>query len=129
VTDRRSAHRHVVDLEHCAQTPSVARAAAAELVAELHLEPIGDDVALVVSELVTNAVRHASPPVRLELSADDRRVTVGVADGSDRTPVARAADDDCEGGRGMPLVDLLAAESGVSPHPPGKTVWAALRRQ
>ena len=129
MTDRRAAHRHVVDLDHSAQTPSVARAFAAHLVAELHLEPIGDDLALVVSELVTNAVRHAQPPVRLELSADEQRVTVGVVDGSDGAPLARDAGDQSEGGRGMPLVDLLAAESGVSPHPPGKTVWAALRRQ
>jgi hypothetical protein len=38
-------------------------------------------------------------------------------------------DGDGEGGRGLPLVDLLASETGVRPSPPGKTVWAALARR
>jgi anti-sigma regulatory factor (Ser/Thr protein kinase) len=98
------------------------------MVAALHLEPISDELALVVSELVTNAVRHAEPPVRLELQADDERVTVAVADGSPGRPVARPAPADAEGGRGLPMIDLIAAETGVRPSPPGKTVWAALTR-
>lgn len=127
--DRRSAPRHLVDLDSGTQSPAAARAAAADMVTALHLEPIGDDLALVVSELVTNAVRHAAPPVRLELQADAHRVTVAVADGSPGRPVSRVADDDAEGGRGLRLVDLLAAETGVRPSPPGKTVWAALHRR
>jgi anti-sigma regulatory factor (Ser/Thr protein kinase) len=126
--DRRSGPRHQIDLDSGAQSPSRARAATADLVTELHLELIGDDLALVVSELVTNAVRHAEPPVSLEIQADDDRVTVAVADGSPGRPVAREAAEDAEGGRGMALVDLLAAETGVRPSPPGKTVWASLSR-
>jgi signal transduction histidine kinase len=128
VDDRRSAPRHLIDLASAADSPGRARAAAADMVATLHLEPLGDDLALVVSELVTNAVRHAVPPVRLEISADADRVTVAVGDGSPGRPVAREAADDAEGGRGMALVDMLCAETGVRPNPPGKTVWAALAR-
>ena len=94
----------------------------------MQLEPIEDELLLVVSELVTNAVTHADPPVRLELQAAPDRVTVAVADGSPGHPRPRNAADDAEGGRGLPMIDLLAAETGVRPNPPGKTVWAALTR-
>lgn len=129
VDDRRRGQRHQIELEDSVRSPAKARRAAADVVAQLHLEPIGDDLALVVSELVTNAVRHAEPPVRLEIQADDDRVTVAVADGSPGRPVARPAAEDAEGGRGLPMIDLLAAETGVRPSPPGKTVWAALERR
>ncbi|MDX6199559.1 MAG: hypothetical protein QOJ79_2710 [Actinomycetota bacterium] len=128
VDDRRSGHRHQIDLADSVRSPARARQATAEMVQQLHLEPIGDELALVVSELVTNAVRHAQPPVRLEIQADDDRVTVAVADGSPGRPVARMASEDAEGGRGLAMIDLLAADTGVRPSPPGKTVWAALSR-
>lgn len=126
--DRRSGPRQRLDLESGNESPARARAAAASLVSELDLQPLGDDLAVVVSELVTNALRHASPPLHLELQAGDKRVTVAVADGSSSGPVARDADADAEGGRGMSLVEQLAAETGVRPHGAGKTVWAALAR-
>jgi anti-sigma regulatory factor (Ser/Thr protein kinase) len=128
VDDRRRAPRRTVALEHSPRSPASARAAAAELVAELHLEPIADDVSLVVSELVTNAVRYADPPVTLEIQATDDEITIAVADGSPGRPAPREVDLDEEGGRGLTLIDLIAAETGVRPQPPGKTVWAALLR-
>jgi anti-sigma regulatory factor (Ser/Thr protein kinase) len=129
VDDRRRGHRHQIELDDSLRSPARARKLTAEMVAELHLEPLGDELALIVSELVTNAVRHAEPPVRLEIQADDDRITVAVADGSPGRPVPRQAADDAEGGRGLPMIDLLAAETGVRPSPPGKTVWAALARR
>lgn len=126
--DRRSAPRHTIELDTDARSPARARAAAAGLVADLHLEPLGDDVALVVSELVTNAVCHAEPPLQLEIQAGDERVTVAVVDGSPEQPVGRDAAEDAESGRGMSLVERIAAETGVRPNPPGKTVWASLDR-
>jgi sodium/proline symporter len=127
--DRRSAPRQRIELEDSVRSPARARAAAADLVEEFRLDGIRDELVLVVSELVTNAVRHASPPVCLELQADAERVTVAVADGSPLRPLPRPALDDAEGGRGLPMIDLLAAETGVRPNPPGKTVWAALTRR
>lgn len=88
----------------------------------------GDDLALVVTELVTNAVRHGSPPVEVEIDTCGHCVTVVVADGSSVRPVRRAAGDGDEGGRGLLLVDLLAAEQGVRPSGSGKAVWAELPR-
>lgn len=128
VDDRRRAPRRTFPLDHSPLSPASARAAAAELVTELHLELMADDVSLVVSELVTNAVRYADPPVTLEIQATDDEVTIAVADGSPGRPAPREADLDEEGGRGLTLIELLAAETGVRPQPPGKTVWAALPR-
>jgi anti-sigma regulatory factor (Ser/Thr protein kinase) len=109
-------------------SPARARALTSEVIAELHLESLHDDLVLVVSELVTNAVRYAQPPLELEIEAGEDTVTVAVGDGSPGRPVPREAPDDAEGGRGLSLIDLLAAETGVRPSPPGKTVWAALAR-
>ena len=128
VDDRRPAPRRTVSLDHSPLSPAAARAAAAELMNELHLERLADDVSLVVSELVTNAVRYAEPPVTLEIEAADDGVTIAVADGSPGRPQPRDAGVDEEGGRGLALIDLLARETGIRPQPPGKTVWAVLPR-
>lgn len=129
VDDRSAAPRHRISLDSSSQSPAKARAMTAGVVADLHLEALGEDLALVVSELVTNAIRYATPPLELEIEANDDAVTVAVADGSPGRPAAKAPADDAEGGRGLALIDLLAAETGVRPHPPGKTVWAALSRR
>ncbi|WP_329179562.1 ATP-binding protein [Streptomyces sp. NBC_01477] len=86
---------------------------------------------LVVSELVTNAVRHArSTPGRdigLRITRrEDHRVRVEVADAGDGLPSPRTAFPDDESHRGLPLVAALAVRHGVGPRPHGigKTVWA-----
>ena len=94
----------------------------------LGLGELADDVVLLVSELVTNAVRHASAPIDLEIEVDRDEVVVAVRDGSEVPPLPREAGVEAEGGRGMLLVDLLTDEHGVRPQPPGKTVWARLHR-
>jgi anti-sigma regulatory factor (Ser/Thr protein kinase) len=124
-----AARRRVVPIEHSAHGPAQARRVVAECAARLGFDEQSDDLVLVVSEMVTNAVRHGAPPVRLEVVADEEAVVVAVVDGSARRPVPRDAGDDAEGGRGMTLVDLLTSEHGVDASPPGKTVWARLRRR
>ena len=89
----------------------------------------GDDLALVVTELVTNAVRHGNPPVEVELDTCEHCVSVVVCDASTARPVQREAGDGDEGGRGLLLVDLLAAERGVRTSASGKAVWAELPRR
>lgn len=115
-------------VEHGPHGPGQARAAVAGWAREVGAERMCDDLTLIVSELVTNAVRHGEPPVRVTVSADDRTVTVTVVDGSPSGPVPRSAGTEAESGRGLLLIDLLAAEHGVKPEPPGKAVWAALQR-
>ncbi|WP_262697650.1 MULTISPECIES: ATP-binding protein [Streptomyces] len=86
---------------------------------------------LLLSELVTNAVQHAHVPpgreieVRYELS--DSHLRVEVADASEEQPEQCAPDTDDERGRGLLLVDSLAAKWDVSPRDAvGKSVWFEL---
>jgi anti-sigma regulatory factor (Ser/Thr protein kinase) len=83
-----------------------------------------DDVLLVVSELVTNAVRHAPGPLILELSLLSGGIGIGVRDSSPSLPRLRAPDR--TGGRGWPIVESLARQVRVVPRGDGKTVHAEL---
>jgi anti-sigma regulatory factor (Ser/Thr protein kinase) len=126
--ERRLLPRTRIDVEHSDQGPAMARAAVARCVEQLGLDAVRDDVLLLVSEMVTNAVRYAAPPVRLEISAGREDVVVAVCDGSPQAPARREPGEEAEGGRGMLLVDLLTDDHGVRSDPPGKAVWARLRR-
>jgi hypothetical protein len=88
------------------------------------LEGLFDDAELVVSELVSNAIRHANGELRLTLSATDEDLRMEVADGSGTLPIPRQPDPDDEQGRGLLLVDALAHTWGVDRAGSGKTVWA-----
>jgi anti-sigma regulatory factor (Ser/Thr protein kinase) len=112
------------------QGPAQARAAVARWAAELGIERLCDDLVLIVSELVTNAIRYGKPPVRLSVCAGIRTVTVTVVDAAPTPPVRRQVLDEAEaeGGRGLLLIDLLTECTGVRSEPPGKAVWAAVTR-
>ncbi|MEW2608982.1 ATP-binding protein [Streptomyces sp. NPDC047880] len=100
-----------------------------------------DDVCLVVSELVTNALRHGlpasgacgdrEPPVRLHLMRWTERLVCAVRDPSHDSPVARETDDfSAESGRGLFLVDSFSDSWGWHPLAgalSGKVVWALFR--
>ncbi|MFJ6568650.1 ATP-binding protein [Streptomyces sp. NPDC091292] len=100
-----------------------------------------DDICLVVSELVTNSLRHAlpsdiprteDPPVRLHLMRWASRLVCAVRDPSEESPIARAEVDDCaaESGRGLFLVESFSDGWGWHPlagAPTGKVVWALFR--
>ncbi|MFG2551470.1 SpoIIE family protein phosphatase [Streptomyces sp. NPDC048581] len=78
---------------------------------------------LIVSELVTNAIRYAEPPIRLRLLRDTR-LTCEVADASSTAPRLRHARIMDEGGRGLFLVAQLAHRWGARYTPDGKIIWA-----
>ncbi|TDT97984.1 PAS domain S-box-containing protein [Streptomyces sp. 846.5] len=78
---------------------------------------------LVVSELVTNAIRHAAPPIRLRL-IHDATLICEVSDSSSTAPHLRRARTTDEGGRGLLLVAQLTQRWGSRHHARGKTIWA-----
>lgn len=91
------------------------------------LGSFADTVGLVVSELVTNAVRHANSPFRVTVARDGDRIVVEVHDESPSPPALHPQDPSALGGRGLHLVSALSVDWGVTPHPRGgKTVWACL---
>ncbi|MFI8420167.1 SpoIIE family protein phosphatase [Streptomyces sp. NPDC085479] len=100
------------------------RHAAVERVREwgLAVEPF--TVELIVSELVTNAVRHGAPPVALRLLRGESSLTVEVRDGAATAPHLRHAKAGDEGGRGLHICSTLADAWGVRYEAEGKTVWA-----
>ncbi|MFE0630947.1 ATP-binding protein [Streptomyces sp. NPDC058864] len=93
---------------------------------EWGLDALADTVELLVSELVTNALRHARGPVRLNLLVQDASLRCEVEDVSPRAAVRRAAGSDAEGGRGMEILDLLSDAWGTDRTATGKTTWFEL---
>jgi anti-sigma regulatory factor (Ser/Thr protein kinase) len=100
------------------------------------LAALRDDIGLVVSELVTNALRHSLPPcpgmplgsIRLRLLHENGTVLCGVIDSGMDVPVRREPDFIAETGRGLHIVESFSAEWGWTPVPgTGKIVWALFR--
>jgi len=90
---------------------------------------VADAACLVVSELVTNAVRHAEGDVEVVLTLTDDDVRVVVSDAGPGVPVARVPQPDEESGRGLEIVDAVARCWGIEQmRPTGKRVWADVRR-
>ncbi|MDX3850341.1 ATP-binding protein [Streptomyces sp. AK02-01A] len=87
--------------------------------------------ALLLSELVTNALRHGSPPGReisVSLRRSDGLLKMEVEDAGDFLPRPRTPGVDDECGRGLALIVALADDWGVAPRQgPGKRVWVTLK--
>ena len=89
------------------------------------------DVSLLVTELVTNAVRHGGAatdrPLQVEFRRQADRIRVEVMDpGTDFEPPAPPTSGNASGGWGLFLVDQIAERWGVSPAPAGTCVWFEL---
>ncbi|WP_328378475.1 SpoIIE family protein phosphatase [Streptomyces sp. NBC_00440] len=104
------------------QAPGRARRLVRRALERWGLEEMSDAVELLVSEVVTNAVRYAERPVTLRLLRTDvLRCEVG--DDSPQLPRQRRARDTDEGGRGLFLVNRLARRWGATRLSTGKVVW------
>jgi two-component sensor histidine kinase len=91
-------------------------------------DPVVEDAMLVVSELVTNALRHGFGEVVVRAGIEtDGAVHLSVTDSGDGLPALQPADPLRIGGLGLRIVDQLSAAWGVAPFPGGKTVWATLQ--
>ncbi|HEY1487218.1 MAG TPA: SpoIIE family protein phosphatase [Micromonosporaceae bacterium] len=111
------------------RAPALARTAVYEALHEIGLIELLDDALLLVTELVTNAVLHAGSEIRLNIEADEARITVVVGDGrrADLPEPARVGSPLATSGRGLMLVDRIAHRWGTTHEPEGKLVWFELR--
>jgi anti-sigma regulatory factor (Ser/Thr protein kinase) len=122
----------ILDADHVAawdlpSDPAVvaeARERAARQLVDWRLPDAAFTTELVVSELVTNAIRYAQPPIRLCLIHEDHSLICEVSDGSTTTPHLRRARTFDEGGRGLFIVAQLAQRWGTRHSRHGKTIWA-----
>ena len=87
-----------------------------------------DTAILLVSELVTNAVAHARPPVVLRVDVDAERTRVEVTDGArQQMPQVLDPPPTATGGRGVMFVDRLATRWGTTRQSGSKAVWFELQ--
>jgi anti-sigma regulatory factor (Ser/Thr protein kinase) len=117
--------------------PGCARAHAKAILLEWGLRGMADTAELLVSELVTNSVQASErlktrddvavvPVVRLWMASDRTMVVIRVWDGSDDMPIHHNAAPDEIGGRGLMIIDSLAADWGSYRLADGKVVWAVV---
>ncbi|HEY3958177.1 MAG TPA: ATP-binding protein [Streptosporangiaceae bacterium] len=110
-----------------------ARAHADAVLHEWGLAHLADDAVMIVSELTTNAYDASviwpdKPPITLRLRADDTRLLIEVWDHSPDDPAPAHTQADSEVGRGLMIVDALAARWGVERHGRRvKAVWAEVK--
>jgi anti-sigma regulatory factor (Ser/Thr protein kinase) len=88
------------------------------------LDEVAWEVELLLSELVTNAVKHARTSFTVVMAWVGRRLRCEVSDGNPRPPQPQPASEAVQaGGRGLLLVDSVSSNWGVTLHQQGKTVW------
>ncbi len=116
-----------VDFDASAESIAQARRLIASQLESWNLGQLGDDARLVASELLTNAVLHARPPVHVRLARLPQGVRLEVSDGSVELPLRVHASTEVMTGRGWALVESLCQEWGVEPSGEGKVVWVTLQ--
>lgn len=126
---------HVFSLPHTPGAVSGVRRHIRTVLADWNLAAdLAEDVLLVVSELLTNALVHALPPATLTLSRSRADTCAAVrVEVTDRGPAASTcgpsapSPDPDEHGRGLGIVTALAARCGVHVHAGGTSRWAELQ--
>ncbi|GGO95676.1 SpoIIE family protein phosphatase [Wenjunlia tyrosinilytica] len=111
------------DIEVDVEVVSRARALTTEQMERWGLGEEAFIMELVVSELVTNAIRYGGAPITLRLIRD-RTLICEVSDGSSTSPHVRRAQETDEGGRGLYLVTQMTQSWGTRYDARGKTIWA-----
>lgn len=115
----------VVELRSEAASVAQARARARSW-AESYPSEISAAVEVIVSELVTNAIRHGRGSVRIQLRTASHEIRIGVSDVGPGCPHTAEAGVEQTYGRGLQIVQQLTSRGSVQPGPDatGKTVWA-----
>jgi hypothetical protein len=92
--------------------------------AEWHLSTLDETVSLLVTELVSNGVRHARTQLQLILTLHGSCLRIALQDGDTHPPVARERHEFTVGGFGLTLIESLSTEWGIDiDDGVGKTVW------
>ncbi|WP_433604707.1 ATP-binding protein [Dactylosporangium sp. CA-139114] len=90
--------------------------------------PVADTAALIVTELVANAVEHAGTPIQVSVALRNRHLHLAVRDESPLR-LERSGGEDGEPGRGLLIVEGMSSAWGCVQTTGGKVVWATLRLQ
>jgi anti-sigma regulatory factor (Ser/Thr protein kinase) len=127
-----------IELQANPHAPAAARRGVTARLVDAGLVDHVDTATLLVSELVTNALRHGDGPEELIVEIDAEGVSIGVRDASLQPPREETSQGPgamrvvggglAENGRGLLLVDMLADSWGWRPEPGGKLVWFRLQR-
>ncbi|MER5227360.1 SpoIIE family protein phosphatase [Streptomyces flaveus] len=123
----RALHADKVAVWNLASDPAIvaqARRHTTDQLAAWRLDDATLIAELIVSELVTNAIRYGRPPIQLRLIHEDNTLISEVFDSSSTAPHLRRARLFDEGGRGLLMVAQLAHRWGTRHGPLGKTIWA-----
>lgn len=104
---------------------AAARRFTRDALVKLHIEE-SETAVLLVSELVTNAVRYGLGPILVTLALHGELFRCEVSDANSVAPCLKEAAVDDESGRGMHMVYTLSHRCGVRPALRGKTVWFEL---
>jgi anti-sigma regulatory factor (Ser/Thr protein kinase) len=112
-----------------AASAGAARRLVTEAVRDAGAPSLAETAQLLVSEVVTNAVLHATGHVRVEVSCLGGRLRVRVGDDSSALPERRNHAEDATTGRGLVLIEALSSAWGVEVDGDGKTVWFELSEE
>ena len=115
-------------LPYDVSSATLARRHVEQFAVDEKLDGQSEIIAVVATELVTNAILHGAQPVELSLRHELDEITVEVSDGDSsvanvRTPTS---DERTTGGRGLLLIASLADHWGTKTSDIGKTVWATI---
>ncbi|MFE0511225.1 SpoIIE family protein phosphatase [Streptomyces sp. NPDC058964] len=116
---------HIADWDVPADPAAVSRMRThvADTLDTWNLTELAFTTELILSELITNAIRYGTDPIHVRL-IHDRTLTCEVSDGSSTSPHLRYAATTDEGGRGLFLVSQMAERWGTRYTPQGKVIWA-----
>jgi two-component sensor histidine kinase len=117
------AESFTLELPVDSSTPKAARNAVSQ---RFGAETRCGDLLLCVSEVVTNAIRHARTPSRMTVTRESDLVRVEVLDASEALPELQPLDLRSSSGRGLQIVDRLAHKWGSEHTANGKVVWFEL---
>lgn len=109
-----------------ASAPAQARRWVASQLDDTALVDLTSAATLVVSELVTNALRAANRRLELEVRVGPESLEIGVADDAPGEPRVRVSGSLATGGRGLPLIDAIVDSRHVVHDVGGKVVWCHL---